>query len=147
MQKRALRIISDDFESNYYVLLKRADWPLLYVSRLRAVALETYKSIKKQNPQFLHESFIPKQNHHDMRNWGQMIQPKIRTEKYGLNSFRYQDQRFGIPFHQIWKLYHALINSRICYCKGMGKYALMVSAHCVNLNIYDVWTLMLPWWF
>ena len=93
MQKRALRIIFDDFQSNYYVLLKRADWPLLYVSRLRAVALETYKSLKKQNPQFLHEWFIPKQNHHDMRNWGQMIQPKIRTEKYGLNSFRYQGSK------------------------------------------------------
>ena len=54
---------------------------------------------------------------------------------------------FGIPFHQIWKPHHALINLRICYCNGMGKYALVVSAHCVNLNIYDVRTLMLPWQF
>ena len=58
-----------------------------------------------------------------------------------------RDQRFGIPFHQIWKPHHALINLRICYCNGMGKYALVVSAHCVNLNIYDVRTLMLPWQF
>ena len=28
-----------------------------------------------------------------------------------------------------------------------SKYALVVSAHCVNLNIYDVRTLMLPRWF
>ena len=58
-----------------------------------------------------------------------------------------RDQRFGIPFHQIWKPHHALINLRICYCNGMGKYALVVSAHCVNLKIYDVRTLMLPWQF
>ena len=55
-----------------------------------------------------------------------------------------RDQRFGIPFLLIWKLHHTLINLRICYCNGMGKYALVVSAHCVNLNIYDVRTLMLP---
>ena len=58
-----------------------------------------------------------------------------------------RDQRFGIPFHQIWKLHHALINLRICYCNSMGKYALVVSAHCVNINIYGLRTLMLPWQF
>ena len=83
IQRRALRIIFNDFESSYDVLLKRADRPLLYVSRLRVVALETYKSLKNQNPPFLHELFIPKQNHYDMRNGGQMIQPKVRTEEYG----------------------------------------------------------------
>ena len=93
IQKRALRIIFNDFESNYDALLKRADRPLLYVSRLRAVALETYKSLKKLNPPFLHELFIPKQNQYELRNGGQMIQPKVRTEKYGRNSFRYQGSK------------------------------------------------------
>ena len=58
-----------------------------------------------------------------------------------------RDQRFRIPLYRIWKLHHALINSRICYCNGTGKYALVVSTHCANLNIYDVRILMLPWWF
>ena len=60
IQKRAFRMIFNDFESNYDALLKRADRPLLYVSRLRAMALETYKGLKKQNPPFLHKLFIPK---------------------------------------------------------------------------------------
>ena len=41
IQTHALRIIFNDFESNYDALLKRADRLLLYISRLRAVALGT----------------------------------------------------------------------------------------------------------
>ena len=93
LQKRALRIIFTDYESNYDTLLQRSGRPLLYVSRLRAVALETYKTIKKQNPQFLQDLFVPKENHYDLRNGSQMIQPNVRTEKYGLNSFRYQGSK------------------------------------------------------
>ena len=93
LQKRALRIIFNDYESNYDTLLQRSGRPLLYVSRLRAVALETYKTINKQNPQFLQDLFVPKENHYGLRNGSQMIQPKVRTEKYGLNSFRYQGSK------------------------------------------------------
>ena len=81
LQKRALRIIFNDYESNYDTLLQRSGRPLLYVSRLRAVALETYKTINKQNPQFLQDLFVPKENHYGLRNGSQMIQPKVRTEK------------------------------------------------------------------
>ena len=93
LQKRALRIIFNDHESSYDTLLQRSRRPLLYVSRLRAVALETYKTINKQNPQFVQDLFVPKESHYDLRNCSQMIQPKVRTEKYGLNSFRYQGSK------------------------------------------------------
>ena len=93
LQKRALRIIFNDYESNYDTLLQRSGRPLLYVSRLRAVALETYKTINKQNLQSLQDLFVPKENHYDLRNGSQMIQPKVRKEKYGLNSFRYQGSK------------------------------------------------------
>ena len=52
---RALRIIFNDFESNHDALSKRTDRPVFYISRLRAVALETYKILMKQNPPFLRD--------------------------------------------------------------------------------------------
>ena len=93
IQKRALRIIYNDYESNYNDLLEKVGRPLLYVARLRSLALETYKSIHKQNPPFLHDLFLIKESNYNLRHENQAIQPKVRTEKYGLNSFRYQGSK------------------------------------------------------
>ena len=93
LQKHALRIFFNDYESNNDTLLQRSGRPLLYVSRLRAVALETNKTINKQNPQFLQDLYVPKENHYDLRNGSQVIQPKVRTKKNGLIFFRYQGSK------------------------------------------------------
>ena len=65
-----------------------ANVKVLGISRLCAVVLEAYRSLKRQHPPFLPELFFPNQNHYDMK--CQMIQPKFRTETYEFNSFRYQ---------------------------------------------------------
>ena len=60
--KCELRLIFNDFESDYDDLLKRADRPLLYIRRLRAVGLETYHSLRMQNPHFYINCLFPNKN-------------------------------------------------------------------------------------
>ena len=60
IQKRALRVIMNDYESSYQDLLIKSGQPLMFVSRLRSIACEVYKSIHKLNPSFLHDQFVDK---------------------------------------------------------------------------------------
>ena len=54
LQHRALRITFNDFNSNYETLLTKADMPTLHLSRIRSMAIETFKSIYKKAPPYLH---------------------------------------------------------------------------------------------
>ena len=57
IQKRALRVIPHDYQSRYDELLDKIDQPLMYMSRLRNIVLETFKSVHKNQPSF-HARFI-----------------------------------------------------------------------------------------
>ena len=57
MQRRALKIVLNDYISSYKNLLEKAHISSLYVSRIKAIAIETYKCIHKINPKFLHNLF------------------------------------------------------------------------------------------
>ena len=48
------------------------------------------QTTNKQNPTFRHDLFVAKESHSSMRNGSQIIQPKVRTKKYGLNYIRCQ---------------------------------------------------------
>jgi len=55
LQHRALRITFNDFTSSYADLLTRANMPTLHLSRTRDIALETFKSLYKISPPYLHD--------------------------------------------------------------------------------------------
>ena len=65
----------------------------MFISRLRTIVIETYKSINKLNPAFLHDLFVKKCTGHDLRGAISLNQPKYDTVKYGFNSIRYQGAR------------------------------------------------------
>lgn len=90
INKRALRMIFNDYTSNYKELLVKVKAPDLYTSRIHSIALETFKSIRKLNPAFLHDFFIPQEENYEFRGVAQLEIPRVRTEKYGTNSFRFQ---------------------------------------------------------
>ena len=93
IQKRALRVILNDYTSSYEELLVKSGQPLLFISRLRAIVLETYKSVNRLNPSFLHDLFLVNQNGYNLRSGISLDQPRVRTEKYGIQSVRYQGAR------------------------------------------------------
>ena len=80
----------NNYTSSYKDLLQQANVSSLYVSRIKTIAIETFKCINKLNPAFLHDFFSISNSGYDLRD-GQKIQPpKVRTTMYGLNSFRFE---------------------------------------------------------
>ena len=90
INRRALKIIFNDYRSSYIELLDKADQPNLYTSRIHSIALETYRSLKRLNPPFLHDCFTYQVENYELRNVSQLELPRVRTIKYGINSYRYQ---------------------------------------------------------
>ena len=90
INRRALRIIFNDHRSSYSELLDKAAQPNLHTSRIHSIAVETFKSLKELNPPFLHNVFTYQEDNYELRNIAQLELPRVRSNKYGINSFRYQ---------------------------------------------------------
>ena len=93
IQERALRFVYRDFTSSYKQLLLKGDHQMLYISRLRTMAVEVYKALNGHSPDYIKEMFITKENHYDMRSSLRFVQPKCRSVTYGLRSFSYKGSK------------------------------------------------------
>ena len=58
---------TNDYQSSYDELLDKIDQPLMYVSRLRNIVLETLKNVHKINPSFMQDLFEEKENKYNLR--------------------------------------------------------------------------------
>jgi hypothetical protein len=63
--------------------------PSLRIRRLRTIAVETFKIIHKQSPSYLHDLISIKDQKYNFRHQDKAVLPRVRTTRYGLNSFRY----------------------------------------------------------
>ena len=57
IQKRALRFLLNDYESDYKILQKKCNKCTMEVRRLRTLALETFKTLNNLNPAFMKNLF------------------------------------------------------------------------------------------
>ena len=55
MQYRTLRLAFNDFDSPYETLLEKVNMPTLHVSRIRLMAIETFKILHKMSPVYLYD--------------------------------------------------------------------------------------------
>ena len=60
IQKRCLRIVLDDYDSDYDVLLRKSRKATMEIKRLRVLAIEIFKTINNLNPNFMKDIFTPK---------------------------------------------------------------------------------------
>ena len=70
-------------------LLKKSKLPSLKIRRLRTIAVETFKIIHRQSPSYLHDLISIKDQKYNFRHQDKAVLPRVRTTRYGLNSFRY----------------------------------------------------------
>ena len=90
IQERALRFVYDDFNSGYEELLIKANIPSLHISRLRTMAMETFKILNKMSPPVLSDSVKLRDCTSYNFRYNNILQvPQVRTTKYGKNSFKY----------------------------------------------------------
>ena len=84
IHKQALRVVLND-SSSYHNLLDRVSKPTLYVSRLRAIAIEAYKCKANENPDYVNVMLNPL-----IKPYYRTEQPKVNTASCGLHNFTYQ---------------------------------------------------------
>ena len=61
-QKRCLRIVLSDYESDYENLLRNSNKPTMEILRLRTLAVEIFQTLNEINPPYMKNIFTPKEN-------------------------------------------------------------------------------------
>ena len=90
LNKRALRVILNDFTSSYSVLLEKMESATLFTQRIKSIACEVYKSLNKLNPKFMHDIFTPNEHGYYTRDRNKCVIPIVSTHTSGINSFSFQ---------------------------------------------------------
>ena len=67
IQKRALRVVLNDYQASYQDLLDEVSRPTLYVSRMKAIAIEMFKCVKNISPIFLKNMFAYQDQPYELR--------------------------------------------------------------------------------
>ena len=86
IQKRALRFLHDDYESDYDHLLKMSNKPSIEIKKLRILATEVFKTLNDLNPSFMKEVFTQNSIRDDTRL--KLLVKTQRTKRYGTDSLR-----------------------------------------------------------
>ena len=89
IHERALRIVYNDYLSDFNSLLVKDDSVIIHHRNIQALTLEIYKTLNNLNPQFMKEVFCLKQQNYSLRN-GNLTYPNPRTVSYGLETFNYK---------------------------------------------------------
>ena len=90
VQRKALRIIYNDYNSDYDTLLKYGNHRKIHEINNRKLIIEVYKCLNNLNPIFLNALFEPKSVSHDLRSGKLLNIPNTNTLQYGLKSLSYR---------------------------------------------------------
>ena len=86
IQKRCLRIILNDYESDYETLLCNSKNPTVETRRLTTLATAIFQILNETNPPYKNKIFTPKENAKVKQNG--IIVTRINTSRYGTLSSR-----------------------------------------------------------
>ena len=89
IQERALKIVYNDFNSDYQELLTRFGTTTMLRSRHICILLEVFKSKKEINPSYVKKLLSDKEIPYSLRDPSLLIQPLTNTTNFGLRSFAY----------------------------------------------------------
>ena len=93
VHKNASRVTLNDYTSSYSDMLEVVKRPTLYISRIKNIAIETFKSVKGLNPKYMRSLFSFLTTPYCTRGGSKLVQPKVNTIGFGINSFTYQDSK------------------------------------------------------
>ena len=108
IQKRCLRIILNDYLSDYETLLEKGKTSTMNVKGMRILVTEIFKTVSNVNPSFMKDIFTSKVNPKVRPN--NLIVKRHNTTKYGTKSLTTLSP-------QIWNTLPENIKSETCYSK------------------------------
>ena len=137
VQKRALRVVTNDYESSYESLLEKVSCKTLYLTRVHAFAVEMFKCIHGINPEFITNLFCLSDHGYNTRGGTMVIQPKVNTNNFGINSFRYQGPKIWNQLPTTLKTCESLAQFKQHLNHGMVSNAPACHANFVMLQEYE----------
>ena len=93
VHKNALRVTLNNYTSLYSDMLEVIKRLTLYISRIKNIAIETFKSVKGLNPEYMGSLFSFSTTPYCTRGGSKLVQPKVNTISFGINSFAYQGSK------------------------------------------------------
>ena len=88
--KAALRVVYNDYTTSYSGLLDMSNRTPLFLARLKFLLVEVFKCIRGLNPGFMNTIFVMDNEPYDTRSGSTISQNRVKTIKYGIQSFFYQ---------------------------------------------------------
>ena len=95
VHKRVLRILLDDHESTFEVLLAKNGETNIHTQNLRMLMIEIYKTLSNTNPPFMQECFIRKDVKYDLRTRDLLQIPSAKSITFGIDSIKFRGSLFG----------------------------------------------------
>ena len=90
VHKRALRILLDDHESTFEVLLAKNGETNIHTQNLHMLMIEIYKTLNNTNPPFMQEYFIRKDVKYDLRTRDLLQIPAAKSVTFGIDSIKFR---------------------------------------------------------
>ena len=90
VHKAALRVVYNDYTTSYSRLLDKSNRTPLFLARLKGLLVEVFKCIRGLNPDFMNTIFVMDNKPYDTRSGSTISQNRVKTIKYGIQSFAYQ---------------------------------------------------------
>ena len=100
-QRKGLLVTLNDYTSSYSDMLEVVKRPTLYKSRIKNIAIETFKSVKGLNPEYMGSLFSFSTTPYCTRGGSKLVQPKVNMISFGINSFAYQGSKIWNNFRKV----------------------------------------------
>ena len=103
VQERALRLITNDYQSSFNFLLNKFNEFSVHQRNLQTLMIELYKIIHQIAPPIMNSLFVFRENTHNIRNY-QILSNNVRkTVRYGLETKLYKSLLFLANLPQEYK--------------------------------------------
>ena len=90
VHKNVLRVTPTDYTSSYSDILEVVKRPALYIFGMKTIAIDTFKSVKGLNPEYMNSLFLFSTTPYCTRGGSKLIKSKVNTISFGINWFAYQ---------------------------------------------------------
>ena len=90
IQERALRFITDDYESSYEMLMKNTETTTMRVRQMQSLCVEIYKTLSNLNPKYMRELFERNSLSYSTRRPNDLKIPRVNQTSYGSRCIRFE---------------------------------------------------------
>ena len=112
LHKRVLRLLYDDYTSNYEELLLKDDSVRVHVRNLQFLMTEIFETIHDENPHFMRDVFVKEDTRYNLRSEFRLKVPRVNSSTYGLHSVCFRGSQFWNALPNHLKIYQVCPHSK-----------------------------------